>query len=390
MSKWVWIALVGVIAIASAVTLFRGDTVVVQVGTVAPDTLSVSVAAEGVTRARERFNVVAPITGRLARIELDEGTSVREGQLLARIYPAPQDPSVVAIYTSELEAAEARSRQALVLARESELAAEQARREVERRRPLAEMGAMTREGLEKAELAAALAEERLVAAREDVHSARASLESARARLQGALGARGGSRPLEIRAPVAGQLSRLDDRSERVVVAGTPLLMLSEVSALEAVFDVLSEDAVRVEEGDEIVITGWGGDATIHGRVRLVTRAGYTEVSALGVEEQRVDVVGDLLDPPPAVGTGYRVSGEIVTWRGESVLTVPTGAVFRAGDSWRVFVVTGERARLRSVVLGHRNDRAAEVVDGLSEGERVVLFPSEAVGDGVRVRVIPGG
>jgi HlyD family secretion protein len=172
-----------------------------------------------------------------------------------------------------------------------------------------------------------------------------------------------------------------DESARVVTAGAPLLTLADIGGLEVVLDILSEDAVQVEPGNSLVLTGWGGETPLHGRVRSVTRVGYTEVSALGVEEQRVDVIGDLDDRPPSLGTGYRVSGEIVVWHGDDVLTVPTAALFRDGGSWRLFVDDDGRARLREVTVGHRNDQAAEILSGIEEGERVIVFPPEAVEDG---------
>ena len=378
---------VAVVAVAIAYAVWGGGGVRVTVAEAGRDTLSVTIPADGTTRARGRYTVAAPITGRLSRLDVRAGDVVVEGQLLARLYPAPEDPRVIATARAEVGAAEARYTEAEARLREADVQAQQARREAERRRPLLELGAITRENLEQAELAAQVAEERRGSAAATLRAAEAALAAARARLLGAGGSDGDVRPLDVLAPVAGRVARVPDESERVVSAGTPIVELAGVGGLEVVMDILSEDAVRVDPGDPVVLTGWGGEERLHAEVRMVTLAGYTEVSALGVEEQRVDVIADLEDPPSSLGTGYRVSGEIVVWRGE-VLAVPTSAVFRVGDTWQVFVVEDGRARRRDVAIGQRNESAVEIVQGLEAGERVILFPPETVDEGVDVRIAP--
>ena len=372
----------------TALLLWGGQGVQVDVAEAGRDTLSVTIPAEGTTRARDRYTVAAPITGRLARLELRAGDKVEVGQVLARLYPAPEDPRVIAAARAEVDAAAARFGDAEARLREAEIQSEQARREADRRRPLLELGAITRESLEQVELAARVAEERRESALAALQAAEAGLAAARARLLGAGVSDADLRPVEARAPVAGRVERVPDESERVVLAGEPMVVLAGVGGLEVVMDILSEDAVRVHQGDAVVLTGWGGEGALHAVVRTVTLVGYTKVSALGVEEQRVDVIADLADAPPTLGTGYRVSGEIVVWRGDDVLSVPTSALFRVGDEWQVFVVQDERARRRGVVIGQRNDAMAEIVEGLAEGDVVILFPPEAVDDGVAV--VPQG
>lgn len=386
MSKRILIAIGVVLALLAGFFVLRGDGVEVTVAEAARNTLSVTIPAEGETRARERFTVAAPISGRLTRLDLEEGDEVKDGQLLTRLYPTPQDAQVVATARAEVDAAAARLRQTESRLREAELQASQALREVERRRPLAEMGAITPERMEQAELTADVAERRREAAEADVASAGAALESARARLLGAASPDTDATPVEVRAPVAGRVLTVPDQSERVVAAGAPLVTLADVDGLEVVLDILSEDAVRVERGNDLVITGWGGESTLRGTVRSVTLVGHTEVSALGVEEQRVDVIADLHDRPPTLGTGYRVSGEIVVWSGRNVLTIPTSALFRSGQTWRAFVVEDGRARIRDVEVGRRNERTAEVLEGIAEGDRVILFPPESVEDGATVTI----
>lgn len=375
------------LAIVAVIVLFtRGGGVEVDVAVAGRDTLSVTIPAEGRTRPRESFTVAAPISGRLIRLDLEEGDLVEEGQLLAQLYPAPDDPRVVATARAEVNAAEARYQDAEARVREAELQATQAEREVERRRPLADMGAITRERMEQAELAAVVADQRLESARAGLASAQAALEGARARLLGEEPAGTDVRPVNVLAPTSGRVLSVADESERVVPAGSPLLVLADIGGLEVVLDILSEDAVNVQPGTELLITGWGGEGVLRGVVRIVTLVGYTKISALGVEEQRVDVIADLHDVPATLGTGYRVSGDIVAWRGDDVVSIPTSALFRAGSEWQVFAVVGGRAERRTVRVGHRNESDAEILDGVTEGDQVILFPSVDVDDGVAVRM----
>jgi HlyD family secretion protein len=372
-----------------AVLLRSGRGIEVDVAVAARDTLSVTIAAEGTTRARDRYTVTAPVSGRLPRIDLDVGDKVEAGQLLARLYPAPEDPRVIATARAEVGAAEARFLEAEARLREAEIQAEQASREAERRRPLLELGAITRESLEQAELAARVADERRASALAAVRAAEAARSAARARLLGAETSDVDVRAVDVSAPAAGRVAEVPDQSERVVLAGSPIVVLAGVGGLEVVMDILSEDAVDVRPGNDVVLTGWGGEGHLRAVVRTVTLVGYTKVSALGVEEQRVDVIADLHDPPPTLGTGYRVSGEIVVWRGHDVLSVPAAALFRVGEAWQVFVVEEGRARRRDVAIGQRNESAVEILDGVGEGARVILFPPETVEDGVAVEVAGG-
>jgi len=386
MKRPIVLAVAAVVLIALAAVFLRGSGVDVDVAEARHDTLSVTIPAEGRTRPRDRFTVAAPITGRLTRIDLEEGDVVRRGQPLARLYPAQDDPRVVATARAEVTAAEARQVEASGRVREAALQAAQAEREVERRRTLADMGAIPRERMEQAELAAVVANEREESARAGLRSAQAALEGARARLLGEEPGVGTVDPVTVLAPIDGTVLSVPDESERVVAAGSPLLVLADMDGLEVVLDILSEDAVSVQPGSELLISGWGGEGVLHGAVRAVTRVGYTKISALGVEEQRVDVVADLHDAPTTLGTGYRVSGDIVSWRGSDVLVIPTSALFRSGERWQVFALEAGQAIRRTVTVGHRNESNVEIVDGLTVGSQVIVFPSEEVDDGVKVRV----
>lgn len=378
---------VAVAALLAVAAIVRGSGgLEVAVATVSRDTVSVSIAVDGRTRARDSYTIVAPVSGRLERISVREGDVVEAGYLLARLTPAPQDPRTLVALRAEVEIAEARVSEARIRLREASLQRDQAELAADRRRSVGEVGGLSREVIEQAELAAVVASERFDGAEAAVAGAESALSGAQGRLLGADGDAPGVTPeVNVRAPVSGRVLSVPDASERPVMAGSPLLVLADSGGLEVVLDVLSEDAVQIEPGQPLLVNRWGGPESLAGVVSRVTMSGYTKVSTLGVEEQRVDVVADLNHPPPTLGTGYRVSGDIIVWQGSDALTVPVSSVFRLDGEWRVFVVEDGRARSRRIVLGQRNERAAVVTEGLEEGDVVILFPSEGVEDGARVR-----
>jgi HlyD family secretion protein len=347
--------------------------------------LQVTLDDEGETRVRERYVVSAPVTGRLHRIELEPGDKVRRGQTLARLTAAP--PALLDVRAEgELKAAVDAARAALgtMRAERDRAAAAHARAQsvLARERRLSAEGAISRDDAEVAETTMRTAAETLKAAEFAVARAEYELASAQARLrqQGSPG-----RVSEVAAPVDGVVLKRMRESEAIVQLGEPLVEIGNPDQLEVVADLLSTDAVRVTPGQRVLLEQWGGGATLQGLVRRVEPSGFTKVSALGVEEQRVNVVIDFADPASAarLGDAYRVEVRIVVWRGEDVLTVPVGALFRHGDGWAVFAIDGDRVRLRTVTVGHRNSLDAEV-RGLAEGQQVVLHPPDTLEDGDRV------
>jgi HlyD family secretion protein len=195
----------------------------------------------------------------------------------------------------------------------------------------------------------------------------------------------GERIVTVRAPVGSRVLKVVEKSERVVAAGEPLVILGDPGRLEVVVDVLTTDAVRVKAGDPVLLEGWGGEAPMRARVRVIEAGAFTKVSALGVEEQRVNIVADFVDPPGALGDGYRVEARIIIWEA-NVLRVRSSALFRRGDGWSVFVVQAGRAHRRDVEVGHRSQFEAEVLGGLEQGDEVVVHPSNKLTDGARVQV----
>jgi HlyD family secretion protein len=252
-------------------------------------------------------------------------------------------------------------------------------------RVLYEAGGTSRQELDQAELALSSARSSHDAARARTRAAAADVESIRALLS--LGTDGGrTEALPIRAPVSGRILRVHERSQRTVPAGTPLVDIAQTSELEVVADVLSTDAVRVQPGQSMLIEDWGGADTLRATVRTVGPGAFTRISALGVEEQRVEVVGELRDPPPSLGDGYRVTARVVVWDRPTELRVPVAALFRRDQTWVVFRIEDDRARLRTLRIGERGAEWAQVLEGLEEGDRVVLYPSDQVVDDTPVSV----
>jgi HlyD family secretion protein len=359
--------------------------------------LQVTVDEEGETRVRQRFVVAVPATGRLLRIDLDEGDRVEPGEVVARVVPVPLDPRDRAAAEARLQAAEDAKRGASARARLADAALVQAERELTRAERLREAGATSDEALERIRLDRTRAMREREAARFAENAADHEVEATRAVLMAARTGRSDSPSaedpcatpgacIEVRAPIAGHVLRVHEESERVLLGGTPLLELGDPDAIEVVVDVLSGDAVKIRPGAELWVEDWGGDAPLRATVRRVEPSGFTKVSALGVEEQRVNVIGDFVDPPDGLGDGYRVEARIVVWQADDVLRVPSSALFRRGEGWAVFVVDGGRAHRRDVAVGVRGPFEAEVKDGLAEGAPVVLHPSDRLDDGVRVRV----
>jgi len=344
--------------------------------------LTVTIDEDGRARVRDRYVVASPVAGRVARIALREGDAVRPGSVLARVFPAPLDPRTRDQAAARIDAADDARRAAEAGVAQARAAHEQAHRSWERARQLATQNLIAPEERERAELEETTRARELESADFRAQAAVHEVELARA----ALSADG--QPIAIRSPVAGRVLRVPEPSERVVLAGTPLVEVGDPSKLEIVADLLSAEAVQVRPGAAILIEGWGGSEALRGRLRVVEPSAFTKVSALGVEEQRVNVVGDFVDPPGPLGDRYRVEIRIVVWQRDSVLTVPTSALFRRGDAWIVFVVEQGRARQRDVVVGHRTPLDVEITGGVREGDVVIRYPSDRVAEGVRVDARP--
>ena len=393
--RWFLPSVLGLLVVAGLVIAFRPQPVPVDLAAVDLGPMTVTVGDDGITRVREVFLISAPLPGRLLRIDGEVGDAVTAGDtVLGRILPT--DPAFLDPRRRSEQEAAVRAAEAAMGLEEAEverLAAELEYAEAEHRRALALFERDTvaesyleRRRLEERSAAAALstAQARLRVRQSELEAAQAALmePSSDSRLAGAHDA--ASYPVV--APIAGRILQVLQESESVVAAGTPLVEIGDPRDLEVVVDLLSEDAVQVVAGADAYIEQWGG-APLSGRVRRVEPFGFTKVSALGIEEQRVNVIIDFVDPPEAwatLGHGYRVDVRIVLWQSDSVLRVPVGALFRHQGDWAVFIANQDHARLRNIQIGHMNDEHAEIVGGLEDGNRVVLHPSDRIHDGVGI------
>lgn len=390
----VWIIAAGAGSAALLIWAFAPSPVDVETATIARGQFVQTVDEDGKTRVRDRYVISAPLAGSVARITLDEGDPVAQGSVVATVwpsFPALLDVRTERELTARLQAAEAQELGAAANVRRAEAALDLARVEARRIGDVAKRGFATAAERDASALTLRARENEFEAAREARHAAIHALDAARAVLskaiEGAAGASG--KPWQVRAPVAGVVLRVLQRSEGAVATGAPLLEIGDASDLEVVVDVLSADAVSIVPGNRVLFERWGGDRAVEGRVRYVERSAFTKISALGVEEQRVNVIIDIASADQkwkAVGDGFRVEARIVVDERDDVLSVPVSALFRIGERWMVFTVSSGRARERTVTIGPRNALTAVVETGLSEGESVVIYPGSGVSDGVRVAV----
>ena len=351
---------------------------------------------EGRTRLRESFSVSTPIPGFLQRVGFEVGDVVEAGEVLFRLEPLPApalDPRSLEQARENLSALRARLESTRAQLETQRADAAFAEAEYRRFEQLRERNLVSEADMERVRSTRDRQRAAVQAAEHAVAVAGFEVESARAVLDIGSGERGSQdQPLlEIRAPVSGVILERHRCCEGTLQSGEVVLVMGNLEQLEVQVDLLSLDAVRVAPGMVVRIGGWGGDPVFAGRVRRVSPAGFTRVSALGVDEQRVSVLIDFLDPASVaehLGAGFRVEAAFVLWQGEDVIQVPTGALFRDGDGWAVFVVEAQRATLRRVEPGRRSGMRTQILKGLAAGERVILHPGDRVVPGARVAVNP--
>lgn len=377
------LGILGAAGVVVTAYVFRPDVTAVDTARVAPGPMRVTVDAEGKTQVRDRFVVAAPVTGRIRRIALDEGDDVRTGQVVAWIAPLPLDALTREQALAKVQAAEALRREAASRVEQARIAETHAAEVARRRVAVHEIGGISEEALDAANVAHRARRDELAGAEARARAAAAEVDAARAALVALDGGMKGAIP--VRAPCNGSVLRIPERSERVITAGTPILEMGDPGALEIVVDVLSTDAVRLSPGDAAEIVEWGGDTTLRATVTIIEPSAFTEVSALGVDEQRVNVRLTVLDPPANLGDGFRVEARMSVWEGANVLTVPASALFQDAGVWSVFIIRDGRARRREVEIGHRSSAVVEVRRGIEPGEEVILFPSDEIASGVRVK-----
>jgi HlyD family secretion protein len=367
------------------------ETVDVDVSSVTRGTLTVTVNEEGRTRVRDRFVVSAPVAGRVLRLDVEPGDAVRRGDIVARLQPG-MSPLIDARALAEARAAVQSARAAFGRAeaeqRRADAALAHAERESQRTRGLVDAGALPAQELEARQAEARVAREAATAAAFAVRAASADIDQVAARLAAPSGLRDDA-VVTVRAPINGVILRRLHESETMVPAGEPLVEIGDPTQLEVVVDLLSTDAARVRQGARALIEVWREEPPLDARVRRVEPSGFTKVSALGVEEQRVNVILDL-DPvfgedAIVLGDAYRVDVGVVVLEVRDAVLVPASALFRDGNRWAVYEVRDGRAHRTFVEIGAQTPQAAEVVSGITAHAQVVVHPGERVFDGVRVR-----
>lgn len=387
------LALAGAAAVLMALLAwaFAPRPVQVETAAVTQGRYEQGIEEDGRTRVKDRYTVSAPVTARLARITLHEGDAVQAGDtvaMLTPVMPAMVDERSAREATARLKGAGAGVQRAAARLERARIALEEARLEQQRTTQLAAQGFVSPASLDTARLAVAGAQRELEAAsaERDVAVQEQALAAAALQPPGA-GARTGT-PLAVKSPVSGVVLRVTQPSEASIATGAALLEVGDPARMEVVAQLLTTDAVQAAPGSAVVIERWGGPP-VAARVQRVEPAAFTKVSALGVEEQRVNTVIDITSPPPAwraMGDGFRVGVRIITRSVEQAVLVPVGAVFPHAGGMAVLVLDGRHARLRQVELGGRNGQQAWVRGGLAPGQQVVIYPPPAVTDGTAVRV----
>ncbi len=364
--------------------------VLVEIGVVARGPLTVRVSEEGKTRVRNRYVVAAPVAGKMRRVPLKPGDEVKAGEtLLTAIEPvvAPLlDPRARVQAEAVVSMREASRKQAAEALDANKAASKMAESELERVRSITRAGTMSQSDRDRTEMESSMrsaevraAEFALQVADYELAQARAALERPEASVAGNLA--------EVKSPVSGRVLKVMLESETVVTPGTQILEVGDPADIEIEAEILSRDAVTIRPGDTVEIDQWGGVNPLKGRVRRVEPAAFTKVSALGVEEQRVIVLCDLVDPPDAaksLGDRYRVEVRVAVWHADDVLVIPAGSLFREGNAWKTYLFKDGAARLTAVEAGHSDGRFTEILSGVTAGEEVLLHPPDTVKDGTAV------
>jgi HlyD family secretion protein len=394
LKKWIRravLALAALSVVGLVVVAWIPNPVEVEVAEVVRGPLVVTVNEDGRTRVKDRYLVSAPIMGNLARLDLEAGDTIEEEQVLARLVPLLPpllDSRTRAEAKARVDAAVAAGNQAQAAVNRARVQRDFAKQESKRALAVVEQGGLARSDADRAVSTYSSSKAELRSAEFGARVAEHQLKLARTALMQLSGQGEEGEQLEIISPVAGQILKIFQESEGVVQGGMPILELGNPSALEIVVDVLSQDATRIPAGAPALIERWGGKHPLRGHVRVVEPSAFTKLSALGVEEQRVNVIiamDDARDQWASLGDGYRVEARISIWEGEDVLKVPASAVFRSAESWATFVVEDGAAAARKVELGESNGIETEVLSGVAEGDTVIAYPSDSVRDGVSVR-----
>lgn len=381
-----WLPYAGAVLLAALILAgLWPQPAAVETARVSLGQLRATINEEGKTRVKQRYVVSAPVTGQLRRVSVKAGDEAREGMTVLAVIE-PLSPGL--LDARSRASAEARRDTARANAEKAEAARAFAASELRRFEKLHAEKTVSIQELEAAQWREAAAARELAAAQSALRQAEVELVE--------FGAGANSRtisslsPIEVKAPASGRVLRVLEENARVVVAGTPILELGNPVDLEVVIEVLSRDGATIAPGALVELDQWGGSTALAGRVRHVEPAAFTKVSALGVEEQRVNVIADLVTPPEdrcSLGDHFRVEAHIITWETNQVLKAPSGALIRRGQRWAAFVCETGRARLRLVDVGRSSGTETQIISGLKEGDEVILYPGDRIQDGQRIKTI---
>ncbi|MBA3849571.1 MAG: hypothetical protein C0502_06190 [Opitutus sp.] len=369
---------IGIVVVALIALGLRPQPAAVETARVAVGPLRATVSEEGKTRIRQRYVVAAPVTGQLRRIPFKPGAEIAAGAVVAEIDPLPASP----LDARNRALAEARRDAARALLDKARTAHHLARSELRRLEQMFAARTVSPQDLESAQM-------RETAAAREVASTQGALAQAEAELavSAPAGGTGSANTVEVHAPVGGSVLRVFQESERAVASGTPLLEVGDPTDLEVVVEMLSRDGAAIPPGTPVLLEQWGGPVPLEGRVRLVEPAAFTKISALGVEEQRVNVVVDIATPLEqrrSLGDNFRVEARVIVWENFRALKAPSSALFRRGNEWATYVLRDGRARLTPVQAGRSSGPETQILSGLKEGDEVILYPGDRVKDGQRV------
>lgn len=381
----------GVLLVALILVGLWPRAIPVEVGRVTRGSLVVTVDEEGMTRVKHRHVITAPVAGQLRRIDWKAGAGVDAGKTVLAVLETTGadflDARLQAQAEARVRAAEAAGEAAKAQRERADAAAKMFAADLTRARLLREQKVISAQEFDGIQMRAETSAQDQRAAEFTFKVAEFELQQARALLSRGLPGGNGAEPLVVTSPVSGRILRVMQESARVVPAGFPLMEVGDPTDLELRIEVLSRDGVAMQPGARVMLEQWGGVEPLSARVRLVEPSAFTKISALGVEEQRVYVIADFVDPVerrPTLGDSYRVEARIVVWENADALQAPAGALFQRGGAWRTFVLDGGRAQARTLKVGRSNGVQSEIIDGVREGEWVIVYPGDKVAGGTRV------
>jgi HlyD family secretion protein len=372
---------------------FLPKTQTVDLVSVTRGPLQITIEEEGRTRLKERFTISAPTAGYMRRINVKVGDNVKKGQIVAVLEPLQSqalDPRSRATAQTSVSSAEALLKAAAERETMTKADAAYVEQRRERLKALYDKNSISRDQFERIDSEAQKARAVQRSAAAEVSVARSELERAKATLHNFTNIERGGRhdAVEVIAPLSGDVFRVYRESEGAVSIGEPLMDIGDSKNMEVRVDVLSSDAVKIKKGTAVLFKRWGNDEPLTGKVQLVEPAGFTKVSSLGVEEQRVLVIADITSPPEkwsVLGDGFRMEAHFIIWEEQNILQIPASSLFRSGKDWAVFVEEKGKARKRIVDVGQRNGLAAQILSGLKENEKVLAYPDDSINEGTKIR-----